>query len=280
MGSPTLHREELGSRLRRLRDRSELSAAEVAERLGCHPSKISRLESGQRGIDMDDLERLFVLYQVSEEQRDVLTDLASKGNQPTGWRGQAYKRYIELEADAASISDFGLAIVPGLFQTPDYARAILRASVRPPSPKRVEKVVQGRVERQQLLSHRADLVLNAILDESVLHRVAGNAGVMLAQLRQLIEMSRMPGVTVRVVPFGVGVIPAGVNKFLILRLAKPEVGDVVLLEDLLEDRYIRDPEVVRVYSETFRMLTSLSADPDSSRAMIISKAATYESMVR
>jgi transcriptional regulator with XRE-family HTH domain len=263
--------------LRSLRADTGLTSEQVAERLGFSRSKISRLENGQRGASKIDILRLCELYQVDEEHRLRLTELAAEGKQRAWWQplDLPYSDYVGLEAAAQSISDYGLAVVPGLLQTPDYARAILRAGVPALAPTIVDERVQARIARQRLRFSRGVPNFNAVLDESVLHRVVGSPAVMLGQLRRLLEMSQLPQVTIRVVPFDAGVVPAGVNKFIILRFAQPDIADVVLIEELTGHHYLKAPKELQTYSTTFQALVSLSADPAASQAMILAKLTAY-----
>lgn len=278
-GSPTARRRELGVTLRALRVASELSTEQVAGLLGVSRSKISRLENGRRGASETDILRLCDLYQLDDEQRRRLTDLAAEGKERAWWQqyGLPYSDYVGLEEVASSISDYGLAIVPGLLQTSAYARAIVQAGVQTWEPKVVEERVEGRITRQQrrLLSGEGPK-FEAVIDESVLHRIVGSPAVMLAQLKRLLEISELPRVSIRLVRYDAGAVPAGVNKFIILRFAQADMADVVLIEDLLHHRYIEEPEEVATYSATFRTLTSLAADPEQTRDMIRSNLHTYQ----
>jgi Domain of unknown function (DUF5753) len=147
------------------------------------------------------------------------------------------------------------------------------------APTIIEERVQARIARQRLLFARGAPDFEAVLDESVLHRVVGSPAVMLAQLRQLLEMSHLPNVTIRVVPYDAGVVPAGVNKFIILRFALPDLADIVFIEELTGHRYLEEPNDIDVYSTTFRKLLSLSADPAASIAMILARLTAFEARV-
>src|SRR5258708_14959854 len=112
------------------------------------------MESGHRGARARDIWDLCDLYGVDHEQRLHLAELASEGKQRAWWQplGLPYSTYVGLEDEAAGISDYGLGGMPGLLQTPDYARAILRAAVPPWVPDIVEQRVNGRIARQPILS--------------------------------------------------------------------------------------------------------------------------------
>ena len=268
--------------LRSLRVGTGLTAEEVAQRLGCSRSKISRPETGQRGASRVDILQLCELYQVGEKHRSRLTELAAEGRQRGWWRPLSlpYSDYIGLESAAASISDYGLAIVPGLLQTPDYARAILRAGNPELASEIVEERVQARIDRRALLRSRKAPRFEAVLDESVLHRVVESPAVMLAQLELLLDMSEWPNVTIRVVPYTASTVPAGVNKFVILKFERPGMDDIVQIEELAGHQFIAERKIVDLYETTFRTLASLSADPAASRTMIRTQIDTFDPKIR
>ena len=282
VGSPTVRRRELGTRLRSLRTDAGWTAEEVAGRLGVSPSKLSRLETGQRGASPLDIRRLCDLYGVDGEQRSHLLELASEGKQRAWWQplGLPYSTYIGLEAEARFISDFGLSTVPGLLQTPDFARAMVRAAVPTWTPDIVEQRVRGRIARQRLLYSGSAPVFEAILDESVLHRVVGSAAIMEAQLRHLQETSELSSVTIRVLPYDAGALPAPNTKFILLRFEQADVSDTVFIEGLTGDLYLDEPSEVEVYNATFRTLSNLAADPGDTRKIIDAMIRSYRRRLR
>lgn len=277
-GNPTIRRRELGTLLRKLRTDKGWTAEQVAEHLLISPSKVSRLEKGQRGASARDIRDLCDLYGVDGEQRQHLMDLASESKQRAWWQplGLPYSTYVGLEAEATSISDYGLGIIPGLLQTADYARAVVRAAVPKWVPEIVEQRVEGRMARQERLLFAEPVPrFEAVVDESVLHRIVGSPAIMRAQLRQLLELSDLPAVTVRVIPYDAGALPAGNNKFIVLRFTQPTVSDVVFIEGLTGDLYLDDPNDVEVYNLTFRTLADLAAAPETTHDIIASLIASY-----
>jgi transcriptional regulator with XRE-family HTH domain len=263
--------------LRTLRNGKGWTAEQVAERLLISSSKLSRLETGQRGASARDVRDLCNLYEVDDEQREHLMELAREGKQRAWWQSLAlpYSTYVGLEAEATSISDNGLGVMPGLLQTADYARAIVRAAVPRWVPEVVEQRVEGRMARQQLLHSDQPPRFEAVLEESVLHRVVGGPTVMQAQLEQLQELSDLPNVTLRVIRYEAGALPAGINKFIILGFAQPTVSDVVFIEGLTGDLYLDDPRDVEIYSTTFRTLLQVAASPDATRDIIAAMILNY-----
>jgi hypothetical protein len=175
---------------------------------------------------------------------------------------------VGLEAEAKSIRDYGLGIIPGLLQTADYARAIVRAAVPKWVPEVIEQRVQGRMVRQQLLYSDDAPRFEAVVDESVLHRMVDSPPVMRAQLKRLLELSELPNVTIRVIPYEAGALPAGNNKFIILEFMQPAVPDIVFIEGLTGDLYLEDPRDVEIYNLTYRTLVQLAASPDETREII------------
>jgi hypothetical protein len=243
---------------------------QVAERLLMSSSKVSRLETGQRGANAHDIRDLSNLYGLDDEQRQRLTDLAKAGKQHPWWQPLSlpYSTYVGLEAEATSIKDFGLGVMPGLLQTPEYARAVLRAVVPQRTSHEIELLVQGRLVRQQrVLSAEEPPQFQVILDASVLQRVVGSRAIMRAQLGRLIEMSELPNVTVKVVPYEAGPLPVSNNKFIILSFAAA-LPDVVFIEALTGDLYIERKEDTDTYNSAFQALEKLAASSEETRETI------------
>jgi transcriptional regulator with XRE-family HTH domain len=276
--SPTVRRRELGARLRALRTGRGWTVDQVAERLLVSPSKVSRLETGQRGASARDIRDLSNLYGLDDEERERLTDLAAEGKQHAWWQpfSLPYSTYIGLEADATFIRDFGLGLVPGLLQTPEYGRAVLQASAANHAPDAIELLIEGRIERQQrVLSAKDPPEFHAILDASVVHRVVGSKAIMRGQLQHLLDASELPNVVVRVVPYEAGALPNANNKFIILSFASRALPDVVFFEGLTGDLYIERKEDTDIYNAAFRALERLAASADETRGIITSLMRSY-----
>jgi transcriptional regulator with XRE-family HTH domain len=259
-GSPTVRRRELGALLRALRTERGWTVDEVADQLLVSASKVSRLETGQRGVSARDIRDLCDLYQVTEERRQQLVDLAAEGKQQAWWQARNiyYSNYVGLEAEAASIQDFGLGVVPGLLQTPDYGRAVLRATRPALAADVIEQRLASRIERQQLLTSDNSPEFEAVIDEGVLHRGTTDWHTMRAQVQHLLAESERPNVTIRVLPYSAGLLPSNTNKFIILRFAKPTLQPIVFIEHLRGDLYLDRPEDVGAYGETFDLMREMA----------------------
>lgn len=275
--SPTVRRRQLGARLRALRIARGWTVEQLAQELLCSPSKVSRMETGQRNASARDIRDLARLYDLDDAERQRLNKLAAEGKQHAWWQDLAlpYSTYVGLESEASLIRDFGLGLIPGLLQTHEYARAVLEATAPHLSPDDVEQRLKGRMARQdRVLLGPSPSHLAAIIDVSVLHRVVGDSAVMREQLEHLLEVSQLPHVTLRIIPYEVGALPAANNKFIILSFTSPELSDVVFIEGLTGDLYLEHPEDVRIYTAAFRKLEQLAATPSNTRAIISEIIAT------
>lgn len=272
-GSPTVRRRELGILLRKYRTERGWTVEQVAERLMISSSKVSRLETGQRGASARDIRDLCNLYGLGEDQQRRLTNLAAEGKQHAWW--QAYDlpnpTYVGLEAEATSIRDFGLGVIPGLLQTRDYARAVTQAAVsvshRPSGA--LERTVEMRMERQErILGTENPPVFEAIIEVAVLHRIVGSSGVMRAQLEHLLEISKLPNVTIKVIPYEAGALPVANNKFIMLSFATLALPEVVYIEALTGEMFLERNEDIETYNAAFQALSALAASPEASRDII------------
>jgi transcriptional regulator with XRE-family HTH domain len=268
--SPTARRRELGSILRALRVEQRLTVEQAAEQLLVSASKISRLETGHRGASARDIRDLCDLYGVAGDRRQALTELAAEGKQRVWWQavGSPYSTYIGLEAGAVSIRDFALGYIPGLLQTPDYARAILRVIYPRKQTGESEQLVRARLERQARLRGGDAPEFRALIDESVLHRLVGDATLMQDQLEALLAASELPAVTLRVVPYASGALPTGNNKFIILGFDSPAMADVVYAESLTGALILERDTDVDAYHDAYQTLEGLAASAEDSLGII------------
>jgi len=265
-----VRRRELGTVLRALRTDAGLTVDQVAERLLCSASKVSRLETGQRGASLRDVRDLCDLYEVDAAERERLMTLAREGKQQAWWHSfdLRYLTYVGLEDEAASIRLYNANVVPGLLQTAEYARAVTAAVFPERTLEAVDQEVDARLTRQQLLTKENPPEIQVVLDESVLHRTVGGPAVMRAQLHRLLDLSRLPNVSLHVLPYESGALPAVETKFNILSFATLEVSDVVFIEGLTGDLYLERPVDVRQYEKVFGMLLEMALGPERANDLI------------
>lgn len=278
--SPTVRRRELGALLRGLRQERGLTVEQVAARLLCSPSKVSRMETGQRGATARDMRDLCDIYQITDPvQREHLTRLAAEGKQQGWWQSYEldFATYVGLEEAATSVCYYGTTVVAGLLQTANYARAVHQAGFQDFAPDRIEELIEVRMRRQRLLKREPPLRLDVVFDEAVLRRVVGGPSVMGAQLQQIAELSYLPDVTIQVIPYDAGAHPAMDSNFHILELAGP-VSSVVYVEGLVGFIFLERAQDLERYHQVFDHLRNMALNPQESVNMISRVAATYNSM--
>ena len=275
-GSPTVRRRELAALLRSMREERGMSVKQVTEHLLCSPSKISRIETGQRGATLRDVRDLCDLYGVTDQaKREHLMNLAREGKQQGWWQPYdlPYSTYVGLEAEAVSNRDYDSAVVPGLLQTARYVRA-LHEDVAPQlavprlTPEAIDQRVDERLRRQKLLRRESGpLEFWAVLDEAVLHRIIGSPKVMRDQLSQLIRMSDMPNVTLQILPYTAGAHPALGSSFSILHFGGP-LQDVVYVEGLVGWMFLERPEDIDRHRYVFERLAEIALSPGESLEVV------------
>lgn len=268
--SPTLRRRELGARLRALRNGRGLTVDQVAAELLCSPSKVSRMETGQRGATARDIRDLCDLYQVNDTaQREHLTRLAAEGKQQGWWQPYEldFGTYVGLEEAALSISCFQSTIVTGLLQTTEYARAVHEVAYIDLTSERIDELVEVRTRRQRILTREPPLHLQVVFDEAVLHRQVGGPGVMAGQLEHLVELAQLPQVTLQVISYDFGAHPAMESNFGILELGE-SASNVVYVEGLAGWFYLERPQDLDRYDGVFKRLRSMALSPQESVELI------------
>jgi transcriptional regulator with XRE-family HTH domain len=243
-GGPTALRILLGGQLRRLRDDRGISRQRAGDAIRSSDSKISRMELGRVAFKERDVADLLTLYAVDPAKRAALLDLTRQANNPGWWHKYSdivpdwFELYVGLEQAASLIRTYEVQFVPGLLQTETYARAVTMLGHSGVSGAEIERRVDLRMRRQELLTRPGAPTLWAVLDEAVLRRPLDGPEVMRAQVRHLIEVAELPNVTIQVVPFRVGGHAAAGGPFSILRFSEPDLPDVVYLEQLTSAIYL------------------------------------------
>ncbi len=277
-GSPNVRRRRLAAELRRLRERAGFIGEEVARRLEWSTSKVSRLERGQSGVKRTDLRRLLDLYRVDPKRREELLALAEEA-QPSGRLKaisarlpEEHAEFLDVEAEAESVWNWEPQIVPGLLQTEDYARAVMLGwnSMFTVPPSEVERRVEARRLRQQVLQREPPLQLSIVMDESVLHRRLGEPSVMRAQLEHIVEISRLPNLRVRVLPLK-NDPPVTTGAFTYVKfpqLHDVPLSDIVTFEHLTGTDQVEDQDETFKYGVAFRALEKASLGLEESRELV------------
>ncbi|MER5889324.1 helix-turn-helix transcriptional regulator [Streptomyces sp. NPDC001941] len=271
--NPTVRRRRLGQELRRLRELKGMTAEEVAERLLVSQSKISRLENGRRSISQRDVRDLCGVYEVEDHRIvDSLMQMAKDSRQQGWWHAFGdipYSVYIGLETDAASLRVYEPQVVPGLLQTRQYAEALIHGALPESTEQDIEKRVNVRARRQERVKDEEHpLRLWAVIDESALRRVVGNRALMVEQLEHLVEQSRLPHVTVQVLPFDMGAHPGINGQYAILEFPDAADSSVVYLEGVTSDLYLEKANDVQKYSVMYEHLRAQALNVEQTREFI------------
>ncbi|WP_329245179.1 helix-turn-helix domain-containing protein [Streptomyces sp. NBC_01478] len=274
---PAVRRRKLGAELRTLRAEAGLTSGEAARLVGWHQSKVSRIETGASGVKPPDVRLLLDAYQVGDPQlRDMLLVLAGSddgGGRHHWWHAYrgvlppAYRDFISLESQASTIRTLETSVVPGLLQTPEYARAVTRAAVGGldnDGPDRLDALVQVRLARQDVLRADPPLALSVVLDEAVVRREVGGPGVMARQLDRLVEAAHLPQVRLQVLPFAAGAHIGITGPFVIFSFPSTSDLDVVVLDHLTSSLYLERKEDLEAYSEAFSTLQYHALSPEDS----------------
>jgi len=265
---PTVRRRRLGSELRRLREAHSFKLEEAADKLGLAASTLSRIETGKAPTRTAYLATMFEMYGVVDAaQRQVLTEMAREGHRKGWWAvyddvlPTGFDVYVGLEAEAAALRVFEDQVVHGLLQTEAYARTVMTSVRRRHQPRQIERAVELRMQRQQVLTREDPLKLWCILNEPVISRTIGGPEIMRGQLAHLLEVSEWPHVTLQVLPLSSGVHPALNGPFCILEFPERGDPDVVYSEGVAGHAYLEKEPDVHACAEVFDLLRAAALSP-------------------
>ncbi len=257
--SPTVRQRELGKRLRELRNQHDLTVEDVADKLLCSATKISRLETAARRPSLRDVRDLCALYEVDEPTAAELMRLAREAREQ-GWWTQYEDLNLDpligLEQEASAITCYSMYYMPALLQTEEYARAIIKAIAPKMNPDIYEQRVEVRLRRQQLLEGPDRPRYRVLLDEAVLRRRVGGSTLMAAQLEKVLEAARHGKVTVQIVPFDAGAYAAADGYFVLLEFDDPNLSPVVFTEGLTGNQYFERTAEIARYRKTAESIHS------------------------
>lgn len=269
--SPTVRQRELGLRLRELRTAKNLTVEMVAKELLCSPTKISRAETGVRRATLRDVRDLCRIYEVDPEGSAELMELAKDAYQPGWWTKYddlKINPLIGMEQSATAITSFCMYYIPGLLQSDDYARAIIKGI----APKIEEKILNSRVaarmERQKILESPRQPRYRAVIDEAVLRRHVGGPDVMRRQLERILSLMRDDRITVQVIPYTVGAYGSQDSNFTYMEFGDTKLPDLVYVENLVTQLYLERPDEVGRYREAIDLLRDAALNPRDSAKLI------------
>ncbi|MFD5555824.1 helix-turn-helix domain-containing protein [Streptomyces sp. NPDC127068] len=251
--APTVGQVVLGRRLQDLRERAGLKREEAAQLLRVAPATVRRMENAEVALKIPYVQLLLKAYGVADEEADTFVTLAEDANRPGWWQRFHevlpgwFSMHVSLEGSASLIRTYEPHFVPGLLQTEDYARAVLRSgAVGQTRPEDIEGHVALRMQRQDLLTREDAPRLWVVMDETVLRRPAGGPEVMRDQIDKLLDRTALPNVTLQIAQFESGPHPGTYGPFVLFRFTMPELPDMVYSEYLTGAVYLdARPEVAR-----------------------------------
>lgn len=275
---PTVQRRMLARELRHLRERASLTGDDIKDRLGWSASKISRIENARISVSKRDIELLLDVYGANNSQRKRLLMLAEQTQTLQAWRiyptlPEEFLSYLEIESAAALVRQWEVGVIPGIVQTEAYARH-LTESWREMDPmltaREIEDRVAIRLKRQQRFLPPSSARLWLVLDEAVLRRTVGSPAIMAEQLRRLVELSRLPNVTLQVVPFD---RPRGVfeESFTLFNLdqSNPVEQCVVYIDRNVTSQFLLDEDQAIRFENMFERFVSYALDADGTRQSLL-----------
>jgi hypothetical protein len=247
--------------------------------LGCGITKISRIETGHRAVSPIDLRRMLTAYGLTEGGRrwQRLLLLGRDSDQTDWWdaysdvlpEAREFSTFLSLEDATDDLRAYEPLVIYGLLQTADYAQALIDANNLGDQSETTDRLVEVRMGRQAILTHAERPVrLWVALDEAVLRRRVGGRDVMRAQLAHLIEVAKLPNVTVQVIPFAEGAYAGLMTPFTIVGFPEQADADVVLLENMSGNLFLEKDADVRRYSLAFDHMRARAASPAASAALI------------
>lgn len=275
------HRRLLGQQLRALRKTAGLSAQAVADHMETSSASwITRIEKGQRGIQLRDVTRLLDLYEVSDEPtRQDLLEMARQVKQRGWWQPyrstlpERYVDYIGLEAAASHIRNAELDVVPGLLQTEAYMRELLSHSVDASSTEEIESRVKARLGRQSSILNSQTRV-EFLLDESVLHRVVGGPALMREQLEHLARAGEESGLSIRLLPFEHGTHAGSSGSVVLLDFATM-TPPVACIEHMAGTMFLEGATDIQTCNETWAYMSTWALSESDTRERLAAAAETF-----
>jgi len=271
--APTVLRMILGRRLQERRLGAGVSLDDAAKALRVTSLTIRRLEKADVGLKPLYVEKLLQTYGAGQQEIDEFVDLAERANEPGWWHAYRdvvpswFTAYVSLESGAKTLRTYEPHYVTGLLQTYGYARAVLRGGFPNECEEDLERRVDLRLRRQSLLEKPDAPTLWVVMEEAVLHRVAGGAEIMREQIDRLLEVSELQHVSVDVVPFSASAHVGACAPFTYFRFEEPELPDIVYSEILSASVYLDQRSDVSAHLEAHNRMSLATSSADS-RALL------------
>ncbi|MEU0686911.1 helix-turn-helix domain-containing protein [Streptomyces uncialis] len=283
----TVPRRQLGRSLRQLRERAGVTLRAASQRFEWSETKMWRIETGRSPVRALDVQMMCGAYEADETVTSALMELAREAKTPSWWQDFAgtvpgrFDVFAGLESSASHIDSYESDVMPGLLQTGDYVRAVVRTRFPDLPSDEVEGRVAFRMARQAILTGRRPPVVRIALSETVLRRPMGDGRVMAGQLAHLVYMAGLPRITIRVIPLAAAVHPGSLAGAFVIMRFPPALGGVqeptTVYGDTYTGGYYHDKQAeVEQYTEAFEGIWSTAQDEDTSRRVLADTARSYQ----
>lgn len=269
----TTRRRQLGAMMRKLRARKGLTLEEAGRLVGVSKATVSRYETQAGPVKWIVIDALCREYGATEAEQRAVVGLAKDAKQQGWWSSfadsipESMNLLLTLEDEAVREDHFSCVYVPGLLQTRAYSTALQRANEVPLETAEIERLVDIRMKRQEVLARPKPPRLWAILDESVIRRVVGSPEIMNEQLDRLLEANESPHITLQVLPFAKGAHSAALGSFVIIGGTEPAL-DVVYVDFHTGSLFLETEEELERYRLAFEYLRAQALDMEASSSMI------------
>ncbi|MFJ2772800.1 helix-turn-helix domain-containing protein [Streptomyces sp. NPDC087300] len=273
--APTVGQVVLGRRLQDLRERAGLKREEAAKILRVAPATVRRMETAEVALKIPYLQLLLKSYGIADDEADAFVMLAEEANKPGWWQRFHdilpgwFSMYVSLEGAASLIRSYEPHFVPGLLQTEEYARGVMRSgAIGQTRPADIERYVALRMERQSLLTREDAPRLWVVMDETALRRPVGGPDVMREQIDSLLEATELPHVTLQVAPFASGPHPGTYGPFVLFRFSMAELPDMVYSEYLTGAVYLDGRTEVATHLEVMDRMAAQAATAQRTKEIL------------
>ncbi|MFD9960460.1 helix-turn-helix domain-containing protein [Amycolatopsis sp. NPDC058986] len=267
----SVRQRRVSAQLRMLRLERGLTCKDVADALDCSESKISRMETGVRGLYADEVSAILGFLKVPAQIRHELVALVRDGEErnwheihgklPPNW-----KELMQFETDAVSIRNYEPLLFPGLAQVPDYSRAIIRGVHPRLTDAEIDALVATRMSRQVIFSRRPAPNIHFIVDETVLTRPVCAAEIRRAQLRNLLSLSERKSTVVQVVPFTAPAYPGLDGSFAILDF--DSASPVTYMNSPGTSSFLEDDAEIERVKLAWQDIHAVALSPDESMRLV------------
>jgi transcriptional regulator with XRE-family HTH domain len=274
---PTVLRMILGRQLQALREKAGMSYDQAAEAIYSSPYTIRRMERAEGGLKPLTVKSLLMVYGITDTgEIDAFLALARGASKPGWWHSYDdvlpswFRTFVGLEEGASLIRGYDPHWIPGLLQTPDYARVSVRTGFPDAADEEIGRRVELRQARQHILSRPDPPRLWLIIDETALRRPAATTGpeVMRAQLDKLTEIAQRPNITLQVLPVSSGLHPAMYGPFRVFRFDNPEQPDIVYGESMTSAWYLDKPDETAVYIQALDLISTQAVPADDTAKIL------------